>query len=415
MSGEQEVPGVNSPARGTCKILLNAAETQITVNCTFSGLLTNLQAGHIHGNAPVGTNAPVLFGFTGLPSGTSGTIGPLNFNVTAQQVAAMRAHLYYANLHTTGFPGGEIRGQVKQVHTAMDIDGDGRSDPFTYRLSNQTFWYLKSLNGGIATYTLGTPSDFPTKTGDVDGDGREDPTLVRSGPGDSNIWSIFQTATNSVRVFQWGGGPDRNATTDHDGDGTMDIAIFRPPTGQWWIIDSSTATVRVETWGSEFDLPSVGDYDGDGKADLTVVRGENFQWVWYIRQSSTMSMRREVFGTVNDSFFLFEPFDIDGDGKRDLCVIRNESSQYVWYVLQSSNRQVVQIRWGSPGTLDTILVGDYDGDGKTDPVARRNIGGSLVWHVLRSSDGQIQYIYWGISGDLIVDEGGDRSMIGYGG
>src|SRR5262245_46603760 len=41
MDGEQEVPAVNTPATGVCKIVLNAAETQITVSCTFSGLTSD--------------------------------------------------------------------------------------------------------------------------------------------------------------------------------------------------------------------------------------------------------------------------------------------------------------------------------------------------------------------------------------
>src|SRR5688500_7477041 len=79
LDGKQEVPANASLGKGTCTIVLNAAQTQITVNCTFSGLGSNLNAAHIHGNAAVGVNAPILFGFTGLPSATSGTIGPLVF------------------------------------------------------------------------------------------------------------------------------------------------------------------------------------------------------------------------------------------------------------------------------------------------------------------------------------------------
>src|SRR4030095_8291230 len=79
MDGLQEVPVNFSPGKGTCTIVLNAAQTQITVNCTFTGLSTNLIAAHIHGNAAPGFNAPILFGFTGLPSAGAGTFGPLNF------------------------------------------------------------------------------------------------------------------------------------------------------------------------------------------------------------------------------------------------------------------------------------------------------------------------------------------------
>src|SRR5215213_952337 len=140
LSGAQEVPANASAGKGTCTIVLNTAQTQITLNCTFSGLGSAASAAHIHGNAAVGVNAPILFGFTGVPSATSGDIGTLNFAVTPQQVADMRAHLYYCNIHTANLPGGEIRGQVKQAHTVFDYDGDGRTDPTTFRQSNNFFY-----------------------------------------------------------------------------------------------------------------------------------------------------------------------------------------------------------------------------------------------------------------------------------
>src|SRR5215213_4403288 len=95
MDGAQEVPPNASTGKGTCTIVLNAAQNQITVNCTFSGLSVNASAGHIHGPGAVGVIVPVLFGFTGVPAATSGTIGPLNFAVTPAQVTALRSHLYY--------------------------------------------------------------------------------------------------------------------------------------------------------------------------------------------------------------------------------------------------------------------------------------------------------------------------------
>src|SRR5688572_764558 len=87
LDGKQEVPANASAGKGTCTIVLNTAQTEITVNCTFSGLGTTAVAAHIHGNAAPGVNAGILFGFTGVPAATSGTIGPLVFSVTAPQVA----------------------------------------------------------------------------------------------------------------------------------------------------------------------------------------------------------------------------------------------------------------------------------------------------------------------------------------
>src|SRR5688500_11049886 len=246
LDGLQEVPTNFSNGKGVCHIVLNAAQTQITVNCTFSGLSTNLMAAHIHGNAAPGANAPVLFGFTGLPAATSGSIGPLTFTLTPAQVADMRAHRYYVNLHTTFIPGGEIRGQIKQAFTVLDVDGDGRSDASTFRQSNNTFYAMHSKNGGFTTYPIGSGAGdiHLNNTADFDGDGRGDPLLIKLEVGTNiAIWTIYQTGSNTIRSVRWGnfsaGTGETLAISDYDGDGSQDIAIFRRSNGQWWIIESS--------------------------------------------------------------------------------------------------------------------------------------------------------------------------------
>lgn len=411
VSGAQEVPANASAGRGTCSIVLNAAETQITVNCTFSGLGSNAAAGHIHGNAVVGANAGVLFGFTGVPAATSGSVGPLNFNVTPTNVADMRAHRFYVNIHSVSLPGGEIRGQIKQVQTVSDFDGDGRSDATIFRQSTFQFWTLNSLDGAaiIRPFGMGTTgNNYLNNSWDFDGDGRADPLLITLAEDGQATWKILQSSSNIPRIVEWGlftgAVGDTLAMADYDGDGIEDIAVFRRSTGDWWIIDSSTGARRVEHWGALNDFPSVGDYDGDGKADLAVVRVEGTQRVWYIRNSSTGAMRREVFGFAStDGIYFFSPIDYDGDGKQDLLVNRTIAGQRFFFIKRSSDGQVVQLQWGL--STDAGLFGDYDGDGKTDLVARRASGGGYVWYILRSSDSTVQYAFFGVTGDQLVDRG----------
>lgn len=412
LGGNQEVPANASTAKGSCTIVLNAAQTQITVNCTFSGLGSNATAAHIH-SGPVGANAGVLFPFAGVPAATSGTIPTQNIAVTPAQVATMRAHGFYVNLHSSGLPGGEIRGQIKQAHTTTDFDGDGRSDATVFRQSTNTFWMKHSLNSGFTTITHGTGAgdNFLNGTADFDGDGRFDPLLIKIDGSGNATWSIYQTGTNTVRTVLLGifGGTtlDALAISDYDGDGMQDPAVFRRSTGDWWIIQSSAPTfMRVIHWGTTNDFPSIGDYDGDGKADLTAVRVESGNRVWYILNSLDGSMRRVPFGaSATDGVFFFAPFDIDGDSRQDIAVNRVTAGQRVFHILRSSDGAYTQIGWGaSPGT--TALFGDYDGDGKTDLVARVS-GAEYRWQILRSSDGGIQYIYWGTTSDQLIDGGGD--------
>jgi hypothetical protein len=115
LTGSQEFPANSSTATGFGTLVLNAAKTQITVNESWSGLSTNATASHIHGPAGVGTNASVIFGFTGVPSATSGSIPEQTFAINAQQVAWLEGGFMYMNVHNSLFPGGEIRGQLAIV------------------------------------------------------------------------------------------------------------------------------------------------------------------------------------------------------------------------------------------------------------------------------------------------------------
>ena len=123
LTGAQQVPAVASTATGTGTVLLNTAETQITVNMSFTGLTSNANAAHIHGAAAAGSNAGVLFDFSGVtPAATSGSIPQQTFAITPAQVVQLKAGQFYFNIHTANFGGGEIRGQIMaapaQKHTA---------------------------------------------------------------------------------------------------------------------------------------------------------------------------------------------------------------------------------------------------------------------------------------------------------
>ena len=112
--GAQEVPPNASPGTGTITVSLDKAQTQLTVvQFCFSGLVAPATAAHIHGPAPRGTNAPVIFPMSGVPNLNSGCIPtPQSFAIGAVQVSELLAGLMYANVHSTTFPGGEIRGQL---------------------------------------------------------------------------------------------------------------------------------------------------------------------------------------------------------------------------------------------------------------------------------------------------------------
>jgi CHRD domain len=121
-SGTNEVPPNASPGTGSGTVTLENFETTITVFMSFSGLTANAVAGHIHGPAPAGMNAPIIFNLSP-PASTSGSITPTSFNITPAQVADLKNSLNYFNIHTTTFPGGEIRGQITTVVVPVSLIG----------------------------------------------------------------------------------------------------------------------------------------------------------------------------------------------------------------------------------------------------------------------------------------------------
>jgi hypothetical protein len=135
LNGPSESPANSSTGTGSALVVLDAAADTMRVMIAFSGLVGTTTASHIHactaspgtGTAGVATQLPRFVGFpTGVTSGTYDNTFDLTqastYNpafVTAQGgVAAAEAALTscigsdqaYLNIHSTSFPGGEIRG-----------------------------------------------------------------------------------------------------------------------------------------------------------------------------------------------------------------------------------------------------------------------------------------------------------------
>jgi CHRD domain/PEP-CTERM motif len=130
LAGSNEVPPNASMGTGTAFFTLNGNSLQIQES--YSGLSAPPTAGHIHCCAPPGVSAIVAVPFTGIPATTSGTFtntvdlslastytaafitanGGTVASAEAAFLAALGSGDTYTNLHTTNFPGGEIRGQI---------------------------------------------------------------------------------------------------------------------------------------------------------------------------------------------------------------------------------------------------------------------------------------------------------------
>ncbi|HEX4957889.1 MAG TPA: CHRD domain-containing protein [Lacibacter sp.] len=108
MNGANEVPANSSTATGEANAVFNTQTKILTVTITYTGLSAALTAWHIH-KAAAGVNGSVVF-----PLGTPQASGFIftSTALTTDQETDLNSGLYYVNLHTANFSGGEIRGQL---------------------------------------------------------------------------------------------------------------------------------------------------------------------------------------------------------------------------------------------------------------------------------------------------------------
>lgn len=138
LTGPAESPPVASPGTGFAVVILDTAMTAHTLEITasFAGLLGTTTASHIHcctaapgaGNAGVATQTPSFMGFPlGVTAGSFHNIydtslastwnpafitanGGTPLGAEAALATGLAAGKAYFNIHSSSFPGGEIRG-----------------------------------------------------------------------------------------------------------------------------------------------------------------------------------------------------------------------------------------------------------------------------------------------------------------
>ena len=117
LSGLQEVPPNLSRGYGFSSIWLNDTEDSITVDLSFFDLTAGATAAHIHGPANPGVNAGAVFPFAlgPLVGQTNGVVPQHVFAISPTQVNTLKSGQYYVNVHTSVYPGGEIRGQYNAI------------------------------------------------------------------------------------------------------------------------------------------------------------------------------------------------------------------------------------------------------------------------------------------------------------
>jgi hypothetical protein len=129
LSGDQEVPPADTRATGQATFRLSKDGTEISYKLIVANI-ENVTQAHIH-LAPTGVNGPVVAWlyppappaqlipgrFNGvLAEGTiteANLVGPLAGQDLTDLIFAMRNGNTYVNVHTTQYPAGEVRGQIR--------------------------------------------------------------------------------------------------------------------------------------------------------------------------------------------------------------------------------------------------------------------------------------------------------------
>jgi len=115
VNGAQEVPVVVTSASGLMNVSYIKKEKRLYYKVTWNNLTGVPVGAHIHGESTKGVNAAVKHPFTDLiPKTVSGsfTNSVLVDEVSIKEEGLLKG-LYYLNIHTAKFPGGEIRGQIE--------------------------------------------------------------------------------------------------------------------------------------------------------------------------------------------------------------------------------------------------------------------------------------------------------------
>ena len=135
LSGYEEVPAVSTTGGGEFRAAIDRHADRIQYQITYRAIEGTVTQSHIHfgqegvsggisvflcsnlGNGPAGTQGCPQ---SGTVSGTitpEDVIGPAGQGIAAGEfdelVRALRAGVTYANVHSTTWPGGEIRGQIE--------------------------------------------------------------------------------------------------------------------------------------------------------------------------------------------------------------------------------------------------------------------------------------------------------------
>jgi hypothetical protein len=385
--------GAGRTGSGTGTATLDILNNQLSYAMSYSGLSGTEFVAHFHGPAAPGVDAGVLYG---LPDG-SPKAGTINIVAGAysvvQQITDILNDLWYVNIHTTTFGGGEIRGQVLYQYITPSVKNDYNNDGIAG-------WIWKGQSNGVETQSQNWQLTFPLYSPNWSVPNRfftpvfpdqANWELLTSGDfnkdGDADIlWRHKTLATWKVWQMQNGLRAAQNAPADFDiahewtvvgagdtdKDGDDDVILNKASSGEviiWQMQDHAIAATHNVGTKAGYTLSRIGDFNKDGDVDLLFRQNSADVLITWEIQANVFVQERALANTGTN----YNPVcagDFDKDGDDDIMLVNSSTLQEKWFVMEN------YARTQTTGATNVGFVfkgcADYDGDGDADMLWQRS-------------------------------------------
>jgi adhesin/invasin len=235
---------------------------------------------------------------------------------------------------------------LRELGSAADVDGDGRSDVLSIAAGSEpaVVAYLGDGQGGFAAQRTPLAADggevAAFAAADLDGDGSLE--LV-----------VFRRASGTVEVY------------------THDAALgFGLEPVRYVIGNQSSASVRLV----------IADLDDDGRSDILLAASDGLPGIAVLGQTSSGSFERRGAVATGNGVGAFAIADLDRDGRSDvIAVFPDQALLSVFERAPGSYRALAQARMSISALQASLAVGDLDADGCLDLAIARLSSTSLFY------------------------------------
>ncbi len=184
-----------------------------------------------------------------------GESGYMRISYYAARVACEAAYLVYSGSGSSDRP----------ILAGGDYSGDGRADIAVFRPSSGQ-WLIR----GLTRFYFGAAGDVPA-SGRFTNTTRVEPAVFRPAQGK---WLVRPWSSGQLSFYF---GQDGDIPVPGDYNWTYSrYAIFRPSNGKWNFYNPAIPDVY---FGASGDIPVPADYNGDGTAEVAVFRPSTSRWL----------------------------------------------------------------------------------------------------------------------------------------